>query len=146
YQLQYVVNTLPVDTSINVNTASRETILALLDDVTESEISAIAEGRPYETLAEFYQGLAAVINVPVTELQQRIPPGFISVDSEYFLLEAEMELGAVHLAYRSVLQRATTGETHAISRTVRYIPRIQAKDGERSPQITGCRSSEANRV
>ena len=85
-QLRPHICTLPIDTAININTASAEVLLSISDKLTEGNISDLVEQReisPFENITEFYT---------LTNLDPDKISILIDTQSEYFIAEIEVLL------------------------------------------------------
>jgi general secretion pathway protein K len=98
------VTALPVRTSINVNTAPKEVLMALANGITDSDAEQLMDARGdkgYTTLGDF--------------LQQQVLAGRgikqdgLSVASDYFLLDAATQFGDGQTHLFSIMARSPTG-------------------------------------
>ncbi len=110
--------------TINVNTASKEIMMALHEDIDEQVAESLIEARPYEQLPQFESELQALTNT-----QGNIVGGLVDVKSSYFLLTADIVLGDVNLRLDSYLYRSN-GKVAVMYRNVRFVPKLEqlAKD------------------
>jgi len=111
-KLQPFVTTLPAITAININTASLEVLLSLADDLSESEIENLIkkrEDKPYKSVEDF---LAEDIFAG-----KKIPLEGLSVNSDYFLLHAQADIGHVQQTLVSVFLRDKEGRIKTILRS-----------------------------
>ncbi len=96
--------TLPVRTSINVNTAAAELITSLSPEIDQQKADALIEARevePFENLDEFLQHPELKgITIDSQELDVR---------SDYFLLYSEIQIGSTSVSLNSVLHRQQNG-------------------------------------
>ncbi len=89
------------DLQINVNTANAPTLAALHEEVTLAMAEAVvATERAYTSVDEFIQQ-----NEDFRPVQQA---GVLSVESQYFLLHAQAQVGGSTVTLQSLLQRDVT--------------------------------------
>ena len=98
---------LPEITSVNVNTASAETLQALgFTPDAASEITNRVKDTPFETLQEFLE--MAVVQVATEHAEGTEPmvhTDDLSVTSSYFLLQGEVNIGTAKVYINSILHR-----------------------------------------
>ncbi|MBT8141161.1 MAG: type II secretion system minor pseudopilin GspK [Gammaproteobacteria bacterium] len=85
-QLKPFVAALPVETSININTASAEVLVSINQQISTSDIDSIISSRessPFESVDEFYRML---------NLDKPDNSDALDIQSEYFLTEVEVLL------------------------------------------------------
>ncbi|RZL35654.1 MAG: general secretion pathway protein GspK [Rubrivivax sp.] len=101
-RLQPYVVLLPKDTPVNLNTAPREVIAALLNiDLASAErIVQGRKGRPLQTIAD-----AAALLSP----NFQIPPTRASVNSSFFIVTGRLRLEERQLEQRSLVERQGQG-------------------------------------
>lgn len=114
------VCTLPVVTSININTASSEVLQSASDNITASDVENILKERdgepdnpdddsPFKDIKDF------------TELMKKKDKDFTAdgmrIDTEYFLLSSYIEAGRGKVRLYSILQRDDKGNSTIISRS-----------------------------
>ncbi|MCK5725471.1 MAG: type II secretion system minor pseudopilin GspK [Thiotrichaceae bacterium] len=105
------ISTLPQNTPINVNTASREVILSL-GNLSEAQVNNIMTDRdeePFATISDF-------LRIFPQAIQKEIDKKSISVTSQYFLLDGKIEIGSIRLYINSVIKRDRNGNSHVIKR------------------------------
>ena len=105
------ISTLPVNTKINVNTASKEVLLSLeaLNETDVNNIITDREEKGFITIGDFLQ------TFPL-EVQQKIDRESISVTTNYFLLTSKIEIGHITLYINSIINRDKNGNSHVIRR------------------------------
>lgn len=109
--LPYVI-ALPEPTPINVNTASAELLASLADDLPLKEIEALLEKRkdnPWESVEDF-------LAEPVFAGRE-IPVEGLSVASDYFLIDATVNLGQLEQHLRSIVVRQDDGRNSVYLRS-----------------------------
>ena len=111
-KLQPFVTTLPENTSININTASVELLMSLADDLSKTEIESLLKKREdeaYNSVEDFLaEEMFAGKNIPLEGL---------SVNSDYFLLQAQADIGHVQQTLTSVFVRDNEGRIQTILRS-----------------------------
>jgi len=111
-KLQPFVTTLPENTSININTASVELLMSLADDLSKSEIENLLkkrEDKAYNNVEDFLaEEMFAGKNIPLEGL---------SVNSDYFLMQAQADIGHVQQTLTSVFVRDNEGRIQTILRS-----------------------------
>ncbi len=133
------VTALRSPTDININTASRTVLRALMAGFDAYLVDAVIENRPYDTVNDFYNFAAAETGyMTVGELTQQVPPSLIGVSSKFFELNARVELAGTQMGLRSVLYRPESGEVRTLTRTFEYIPRLETEDGQSDPVASPC--------
>ena len=111
-KLRPFVTTLPANTAININTASVEVLLSLADDLSKSEIESLVkkrEDKAYKSVEDFLaEDIFAGKNIPLEGL---------SVNSDYFLLHAQADIGHVQQTLISIFVRDKDGRIQTILRS-----------------------------
>lgn len=103
-QLEPFVSALPVRTSINVNTASKQVLMALADNINEDDAQQLIDGRGdngYASLDAFLQHKALA--------GRGVNPEGLSVATDYFLLDAATEFDRAQTRLYSLLARSNSG-------------------------------------
>lgn len=110
-QLQPFVVALPAFSAINVNTASATVLSALHQNLNGDAIVALRENSPFQTVEQFLQ------SPPLFGLT--VPTGLISVSSDYFQVDALVQVDKVQLLLRTRLHRQRdSGKILLLSRTL----------------------------
>ncbi len=104
------VTALPAGTKLNVNTASVPVLMSLAKGVTAADAEALAEGRPYEELKDF------VAHDALAGRGDKLTEDILSVESDTFLITAQVQFGALSQQRYSVLQRNEKGEGRIMMR------------------------------
>ena len=111
-KLQPFVTTLPENTFININTASVELLMSLADDLSKSEIENLLkkrEDKAYNNVEDFLaEEMFAGKNIPLEGL---------SVNSDYFLMQAQADIGHIQQTLTSVFVRDDEGRIQTILRS-----------------------------
>lgn len=106
------VTALPLGSDINVNTASKEVIMALGPNVTESDaddLIKVQEEKGFKTIGEFQKH-------EVGKSRDLVPDNLV-VASHYFLVTSYAEIGRASATLRSVVHRDPNGNIEVILRT-----------------------------
>ena len=77
---------LPIDTAININTASAEVLLSISDKLSLSDVENVLQTResnPFESINEFFT---------INQLDPNVETALLDTQSEYFLSEIEVVL------------------------------------------------------
>ncbi len=100
-RLQEFAVVLPETTSVNVNFAGPEVLMAVIPDLSSADaIRLVSErsGKYYRTLGEFTDALPDGV-------RGKFPADSCAVQSRYFLAEADAWFGRVQLRYQALLAR-----------------------------------------
>ena len=111
-KLRPYVTALPTNTPININTASAEVLLCLADQLTKAGIEGLLkkrEDKAYNSVEDF---LAEEIFAG-----KKIPPEGLSVNSDYFLMQAQADIGHVQQTLSSIFIRDNEGRIQTILRS-----------------------------
>jgi general secretion pathway protein K len=103
-KIEPFVSALPVRTSINVNTASKEVIMALADNITDDDAQQLIDGRGdtgYASLAAFLENKALA--------GRGVKQDGLSVATDYFLLDAATKFDRAQTHLYSLLARSDSG-------------------------------------
>ena len=111
-KLRPFVTTLPATTPININTASAEVLLSLADDLSKSGIEGLLKKREDEAYNNVEDFLADEMFAG-----KNIPLDGLSVNSDYFLLQAQADIGHVQQTLTSVFVRDNEGRIQTIVRS-----------------------------
>jgi general secretion pathway protein K len=95
---------------INVNTASAVVLRCLADEISEDEAESMyrAAGKPFGKIEDFLKDEAVV--------SAKIGRYGLSVNSEYFLLKGQIDMGKNQLWVESQLQRVSEGRISVVKR------------------------------
>ncbi len=116
-KLKPFVCTLPADTTININTAPTEVIAALSTQIDLQKATEIVEDRAevFDTNDEFYDATNTYA-VDKNKYQLEIVP-LIGVSSQYFQVQAQVQMGDVTKYLTSTLKRRADSKLEVISRS-----------------------------
>jgi len=105
---------LPVETKININTASPEVLISLADNLSEEDGKKIVAERGKEGFKKIEDML---------KLEQfkgkKVNTDLLTVSSEYFLLTAKANIGVASATLYSIIHRSSEGKFKVILRTTR---------------------------
>lgn len=134
---------LPQATRINVNTASADVLVSLVDGLDDYLVGEIIEARPFNEVDEFYQKLANLL-YPTSEeqIKSSLPESVVSVESDFFQLKSMVEMGGISLLIQSSLYRASAQEIKVLQRQLIPIPKLSDIDGKRLPGMSICLASD----
>jgi len=106
------VNALPGTAPININTASPEVLMSLADDMSKADIDGLIEKR--EDTA--YESVEAFLAEEVFAGKNVSDEG-LSVNSDYFLLQAEADIGHLQQTLTSIFVRDDEGRIQVLLRS-----------------------------
>ncbi len=106
------VNALPAATPININTASPEVLLSLADDVSKTDIEGLIKKREDKA----YDNVEAFLAEDVFAGKNVSDEG-LSVNSDYFLLQAEADIGHLQQTLTSIFERDDEGKIQVLLRS-----------------------------
>lgn len=111
------VSALPTGTPLNVNTATPDVLIALLEGAAAQQIARLVEDRaqrPFSSVGDFRARAARM--VPTRSLSA-LPSAAVSVSSNWFVADVFAVLGDLRLDQRLVLQRdPATGKARILYR------------------------------
>jgi general secretion pathway protein K len=122
---------LPVATTININTAADELLMALGGNVDEQFKQFVADGRPFATLGEFHQDISDALQISLPDATARWPSSLVDIKSHYFELYMQVTLGEARIEVKSIMDRNGRNEPVIIAREVIVVP---ASLPEEAPQ------------
>ena len=126
-------------TKINVNTASRQVLLAMAAGIIDDYIvDAIMDNRPFADMDDFYTLAADETGyMEVAELKKQLPDTLLDTKSNYFQLNARVSLVGTEIGLRSTFYRQGA-DVKTLSRTFEYLPRLELADGQVDPLLSPC--------
>lgn len=107
--LRPLVSTLPQQTSINVNTAPAEVLLAMVDGLSPAEAQTLVaqrESQPFSTLADFHQAMPRIDVNPDDQ--------GLTVSSNYFLATVTVHAARTQRTVWTLLERSENLWPHLI--------------------------------
>mgnify|MGYP003700515431 CR=1 FL=1 len=136
-RLEPLVNTVPGDLPLNVNTASVPVLAAVSSLVSVEQARRLAGLRPFPSLDKFYEQMASVVSETHATLRTLVPPQFLTVSSDYFSVHARLVLAGSDFAYRSLIWRRGD-TTRVLSRTLTPIPQVVNDPNRKLPPVIPC--------
>ena len=106
------VNALPEATPININTASLEVLMSLTDDMSKADIEGLIKKREDNA----YESVEAFLAEEVFAGKNVSDEG-LSVNSDYFLLQAEADIGHLQQTLTSIFVRDDEGRIEVLLRS-----------------------------
>ena len=137
--LRPLLSALPMETPININTASSQVLAALIPFIDDWVIEEILLNRPFEDVESFYEFLAeTTLYLSVAEVSEQLPDRLIDVESRFFGLHADVELGGVRIRLETEIFRPGAGETRVLSRTFETLPAVQLAEDPVDLLVSPC--------
>lgn len=118
---------LPRPTTINLNTAPEQILLALGGEFPQVFAGYVMSERPFYSLDTFYEGLSSAVDLELERVETLWPADLIGITSDYFRLQLQVTLGESQLQIESVLGRFNRNEPVIVSRTVNVIPAMAGR-------------------
>ncbi len=118
------ISALPRVTSININTAPEQILLAMGGEYPQAFADYVLRQRPFYILDDFYEGLSGVLDMEVQQVQELWSEDFVGITTDYFQLQLEVILGDSQLRVDSILGRYGRNEPVVIARTVTMVPAV----------------------
>lgn len=117
------ITALPTPTSINVNTASKEVLVAA--GIAQQKADGIIQWRKNQAIDQrsFQQITGRPLNPPSQGNNQPPPVKMFGISSNYFRLGGEVRLGKSRIFLNSLLFRSDQGDVHVIMRRFSRIPK-----------------------
>jgi general secretion pathway protein K len=116
------MSALPTKTSININTASAELLLALGGDLGLEFSDMVIAGRPFVSTEDFYRFVSERLQLDLAVVKGRWPLTLVGVNSSYFELYLEVTLGEARIEVKSIMDRQGRSKPVVISRQVTVVP------------------------
>lgn len=110
---------LPTETTINVNTADVPVIMALSDWLSEDiakQWLQVRKQEPAKEVKTFLDFLEEKTGFSAQEIANDIPAGVLSVNTQYFLLKAQVDYGEVKQVVFSIFNRKSESEVTLVQR------------------------------
>ena len=122
-ELTPYITALPTPTSINVNAASKEVLVAA--GLSAQQADDVINWRKNQAIDQntFQQITGRPLNPPSQGNNQPPPVKMLGVSSNYFRLGGEVRLGKSRVFMNSLLFRSDQGEVHVIMRSFSRIPK-----------------------
>ena len=106
------VNTLPETTPININTASPELLMSLADELSAADIEGLIKKREDNA----YESVDAFLSEDIFA-GKKISEEGLSVNSDYFLLVAQADIGHLQQTLTSIFMRNEKGQIQVVLRS-----------------------------
>ncbi len=117
-----ISNKIPAATTININTASDELLLALGGTTYDMQFrDSVVANKPFENIDKFYDQLEIDLGLSKLDLQNRWPDTLVDIKSEYFQLYIEVILGEARIEVKSIIHRSAKNSV-IISRDLTAVP------------------------
>lgn len=121
------LSALPRATTINLNTAPEQILLAMGGEYPQVFASYVMSERPFYSLETFYEGLSESVDMEMEQVQSYWGEDLVGITSDYFRLQVQVDLGESQLEVDSILGRFDRNEPVVISRTVNVIPALAGR-------------------
>lgn len=114
------ITALPIGSNLNVNTADAKILQAYLPQLSKEQIQQLIQARPFANIKDFQNHPSSQIVDAKTGKSQsldykKILP--LSVHSDYFALDSQVQIGRFATALYSIMRRNTqTGTVHVVLR------------------------------
>lgn len=116
------ITALPALTTVNINTASEEMLLALSDGMGMEFVELVTAGRPFGKLTDFYSAMNQYLMVGEQQIQVRWPATLIDIKTSFFQLNLEVTLGQSKLQVKSIMHRKGRDAPVVIRREITVVP------------------------
>ena len=106
--LEKDLTTLPTVSKININTVEKRVLMALADWLDEAVVSAWMTQRlsePAKKLDDFITFLVTAKGLPRTEIKKDLPDWMVGVQSDYFLLNTQVDYGESQQGVSAIFSR-----------------------------------------
>ncbi|MGA1740628.1 MAG: type II secretion system minor pseudopilin GspK [Pseudohongiellaceae bacterium] len=124
------ISALPRASSININTASEQILLAMGGETPQAFADYVLRQRPFYSLDNFYEGLSGALDMDLQQVEDLWAADFVGITTDYFQLQLEVMLGESQLRIDSVLGRYDRNDPVVISRTVTMVPSFAGSLGD----------------
>ncbi len=116
------ISALPALTTVNINTASEQMLLALSDGMGMEFVELVTAGRPYDKRTDFYAAINEYLMIGEQQVELRWPATLVDVKTSFFQLNLEVTLGQSKLQVKSIIHRKGSGTPVVISREITVVP------------------------
>jgi general secretion pathway protein K len=127
------ISVLPTNTALNINTASKDLLMALHRDINETTADELIDQRPYENTDEFYTLIDKLINSTVKG--KVMFNGLVDIKSRYYMMQVDVLLGEIRIKLDSYIERNRDGQAAVLFRRMQFVPQlaqtIEPSDAER---------------
>ena len=117
--IKTTATTLPSVTTVNVNTASKQVLLALSDVLSETEVDTWIQLRaesPAKDTAEFRSFVEQQTGQTAVDITKWFPDWLISVRSNYFLLAGQVDYGESQQGLSAIFYRPEKDSVQLVQR------------------------------
>lgn len=117
--IKTTATTLPSVTTVNVNTASKQVLLALSDVLSETEVDTwiqLREESPAKDTAEFRSFVEQQTGQTAVDITKWFPDWLISVRSNYFLLAGQVDYGESQQGLSAIFYRPEKDSVQLVQR------------------------------
>ncbi len=121
--LKTQVTALPKVTAINVNTVNKQVLLALTEWMTEEIVQqwlVQREVEPVTKVEDFINFLIDQTGFDKAEIENDLPEGVLSVTSDYFQLQAQIDYGEIRQLVYSIFHRQSEQKVVLVQRWLGY--------------------------
>jgi len=130
------ISALPRPTSININTAPKQILLAMGGEFPQVFTEFVLRQRPFYSLDDFHEGLSGALDIDQQQVAALWLNDFVGITTDYFQLQLEVTLGDSQLRIDSVLGRYDRNEPVVIARTITMVPAIVGRLGNNQENAT----------
>jgi general secretion pathway protein K len=127
------ISVLPTNTALNINTASKNLLMALHRDIDETTADELIDQRPYDNTDEFYTLIDKLINSTVKG--KVMFNGLVDIKSRYYMMQVDVLLGEIRIKLDSYIERNRDGQAAVLFRRMQFVPQlaqtIEPSDAER---------------
>jgi general secretion pathway protein K len=113
---------LPANTALNINTASKNLLMALHRAIDEATADQLIDQRPYENTDEFYTLIDKLINSTVEG--KALFNGLVDIKSRYYMMQVDVLLGDIRIQLDSYIERNTDGQAAVLFRRMQFVPQL----------------------
>jgi general secretion pathway protein K len=128
------ITVLPTNTALNINTASKNLLMALHSAIDEAAADELIDQRPYESTEGFYTVVDGLINSTVEA--KALFNGLVNIKSRYYLMQVDVLLGDIRIQLDSYIERNADGQAAVLFRRMQFVPQLaQAIDPSNAVEI-----------
>lgn len=138
------ISALPRATTINLNTAPEQILLAMGGEYPQAFADLVLRQRPFYSLSDFHEKLSVALDLELQEVEALWSTDFVGITSDYFRLQLEVSLGESRLRIDSILSRYERNNPAVISRTISKVPAILGSTENRSRNSSASNQGNEN--
>jgi type II secretory pathway component PulK len=128
------ITVLPTNAALNINTTSKNLLMALHSAIDEAAADELIDQRPYESTEEFYTVVDGLINSTVEA--KALFNGLVDIKSRYYLMQVDVLLGDIRIQLDSYIERNADGQAAVLFRRMQFVPQLaQAIDPSNAVEI-----------